>query len=124
MPLAKQRPTTTVNWAGRIAEVAARKDREAFRTLFEFFAPRIKAVLVRKGSDAAEAEEIAQEAMIAVWRKADQFDPATTGAAAWILAMVALKLAASIGKSSTPTTSPPCSAASRRIHLAESWPKL
>lgn len=84
LPLAKQRPTTTVNWAGRIAEVAARKDREAFRTLFEFFAPRIKAVLVRKGSDAAEAEEIAQEAMIAVWRKADQFDPATTGAAAWI----------------------------------------
>jgi RNA polymerase sigma factor (sigma-70 family) len=83
-PLAKQRPTNTVIWAELIAEIAARKDREAFRTLFEFFAPRIKAFLLRRGSDAAEAEEIAQEAMIAVWRKADQFDPATTGAAAWI----------------------------------------
>ncbi len=39
---------------------------------------------MRTGSGAAEAEEIAQEAMIALWRKADRFDPATSGAAAWI----------------------------------------
>src|SRR6185295_13822864 len=51
---------------------------------FEFFAPRIKGYLMRTGSSAVEAEEIAQEAMIALWHKADRFDPGTTGAAGWI----------------------------------------
>ena len=80
----KERPDIAVDWAGLIAEVASRGDREAFRRLFEFFAPRIKGYLMRTGSAEAEAEEIAQEAMIAVWRKADRFDPSTSGAAAWI----------------------------------------
>jgi len=75
---------TKTNWARLIADVADRKDRDAFRALFEFFAPRIKAFLLKRGSNPFEAEEIAQEAMIAVWRKAEQFDPSTTGAAAWI----------------------------------------
>lgn len=73
-----------VDWAGLIGDVAVRGDRGAYRKLFEFFAPRIKGYLMRTGSGAAEAEEIAQEAMIALWRKADRFDPATSGAAAWI----------------------------------------
>jgi len=73
-----------VDWPGLIAEIALRRDREAYRRVFEFFAPRIKGYLMRTGSSEAEAEEIAQEAMIALWRKADRFDPATTGAAAWI----------------------------------------
>lgn len=73
-----------MDWAGLIAEVATRRDREAFRRLFEFFAPRIKGYLMRTGSGETEAEEIAQEAMVVLWRKADRFDPATAGAAAWI----------------------------------------
>ena len=73
-----------MDWASLIAEVASRRDREAFRRLFEFFAPRIKGYLVRTGSAESEAEEIAQEAMIALWRRAETFDPSTSGAAAWI----------------------------------------
>jgi RNA polymerase sigma-70 factor (ECF subfamily) len=84
LPAVKERPTKIVNWSSLIAEVAARKDREAFKALFEFFAPRIKALLIKRGSTPPEAEEIAQEAMLAVWRKAGQFDPSRTGAAAWI----------------------------------------
>ena len=84
LPPVKERPTKTLNWADLIADVAARKDREAFRALFEFFAPRIKAFLLKRGSTHFEAEEIAQESMMAVWRKAGQFDPSTTGAPAWI----------------------------------------
>lgn len=80
----KERPEIAVNWAGLIGEIALRGDREAFRRLFEFFAPRIKGYLLRTGSSEAEAEEIAQETMIALWRKADRFDPATSGAVAWI----------------------------------------
>lgn len=73
-----------VDWAGLIGDVAARGDRVAYRKLFEFFAPRIKGYLMRTGSGASEAEEIAQETMIALWHKADRFDPATSGAPAWI----------------------------------------
>jgi hypothetical protein len=70
----KERPEIAVDWARLIAEIASRRDREAYRRLFDFFAPRIKEYLMRTGSGEAEAEEIAQEAMIALWRKADRFD--------------------------------------------------
>ena len=73
-----------VNWAELIERIGTQQDREAFKVLFEHFAPRIKSFLLRHNCNADEAEEIAQNTLIAVWRKADQFDPATTGAAAWI----------------------------------------
>lgn len=76
--------TAKVNWAELIDRVASRQDRDAFKVLFEHFAPRIKGFLVRTGCSADEAEEIAQATLIAVWRKAGQFDIATSGAAAWI----------------------------------------
>lgn len=76
--------TAQVNWAELIDRVASRQDREAFKVLFEHFAPRIKGFLQRTGCSADEAEEIAQATLIAVWRKAGQFDTATSGAAAWI----------------------------------------
>jgi RNA polymerase sigma-70 factor (ECF subfamily) len=52
--------------------------------LFEHFAPRIKAWLIRTGSGPQQAEELAQEAMLAAWRKAALFDPARASAATWI----------------------------------------
>lgn len=76
--------TAQVNWAELIDRVASRHDREAFKALFEHFAPRIKGFLQRTGCSPDEAEEIAQATLIAVWRKAGQFDIATSGAAAWI----------------------------------------
>ena len=53
-----------------LAAIAARGDRAAFASLFGFYAPRIKGFLMRTGSAAEIAEEIAQEAMLSVWRKA------------------------------------------------------
>ncbi|MGH7880135.1 MAG: sigma-70 family RNA polymerase sigma factor, partial [Candidatus Binataceae bacterium] len=64
--------------------IAARQDREAFAALFDHFAPRIKAFLMRSNTTAAGAEELAQEALLTVWRKAAQFDRSRAGAAAWI----------------------------------------
>ncbi len=60
------------------------KDRRAFSTLFEHYAPRIKAMMIRGGLAAGQAEELAQETMLTVWRKADLYDPAAGSAAAWI----------------------------------------
>lgn len=73
-----------MDWAELIGRVATRGDREAFKTLFEYFAPRIRGFLIKTGSNADDAEEIAQSAMVAVWIKAAQFDPASAGASAWI----------------------------------------
>ena len=60
------------------------RDREAFAELFRHFAPRLKSYLLRLGGDAAAAEESMQEAMVLVWRKAGQFNPAKASASTWI----------------------------------------
>jgi RNA polymerase sigma-70 factor, ECF subfamily len=73
-----------VEWASLICAIARNQDRSAFATLFEYFAPRIKAFVKRSGMTDANAEELAQETMLMVWRKAALFDPASVGAAAWI----------------------------------------
>lgn len=67
-----------------IEAVALRRDREAFARLFEHFAPRLKAWLMRSGASAAAAEDFAQDAMLTVWRKADLFDARKARAATWI----------------------------------------
>jgi RNA polymerase sigma-70 factor (ECF subfamily) len=71
-------------WAALIEAVALRQDRDAFAALFAHFAPRIKAFMLRSGASAHTADELAQEALLAVWSKATLFDPTSTGAAAWI----------------------------------------
>jgi RNA polymerase sigma-70 factor (ECF subfamily) len=70
--------------AAWITAIAARQDRAAFAALFEFYAPRIKALLMRMGTSAEIGEDIAQETLLAAWRKASYFDPARASASAWI----------------------------------------
>ncbi len=67
-----------------VVAVAEARDRTAFAALFEHFAPRIKTLLMRSGSTPSAAEELAQEAMLMVWRKAELFDVDRASAAAWI----------------------------------------
>ncbi|MCJ8142591.1 sigma-70 family RNA polymerase sigma factor [Ancylobacter sp. A5.8] len=71
-------------FARLITVVAADRDRQAFARLYSHFAPRVTAFLRKSGLPANTAEEIAQEVMLSVWRKAAYFDPARAGAATWI----------------------------------------
>jgi RNA polymerase sigma-70 factor (ECF subfamily) len=64
--------------------VATEKDRSAFATLFNHFAPRVKALLMRSGMNDELAEEVTQETMLAMWRKASYFDPSRAGVSTWI----------------------------------------
>ena len=57
-----------------LVEATARKDRDAFAVLFNFYAPRIKSYLLRLNAPDSLAEELTQEVMLAVWRKAETFD--------------------------------------------------
>ena len=71
-------------WEGLVLAVGRRRDRAAFAELFQYFAPRLKAFMMKGGADGDTAEELAQEAMIQVWRRADSFDPGRAGASTWI----------------------------------------
>lgn len=67
-----------------IVAVAQTRDRDAFARLFQHFAPRLKAWLIKGGAADAAAEEFAQEAMLTVWRKAELFDSRMAHASTWI----------------------------------------
>lgn len=65
----------------------AGRDRTAFGALFARYAGRIKAFTMRSGASAPDADEIAQDVMVAIWRSAAGFDPARAAASTWIFAI-------------------------------------
>lgn len=67
-----------------LATVGAKRDRAAFKVIFVHFAPRVKSYLLRLGASDALADDLAQEAMLTIWRKAELFDPAKASASTWI----------------------------------------
>lgn len=74
--------------SGLIEAVGLRRDRAAFTTLFRYIAPRFKAFAMSKGCAHAEAEELVQEAMIAIWRRASTFDRSKSAASTWMFTIV------------------------------------
>jgi RNA polymerase sigma-70 factor (ECF subfamily) len=70
--------------AAHILAIADRRDRAAFSALFSHFAPRVKSYLMRHGAAGDTAEDLAQETLLLVWRKAASFDPGKAEAATWI----------------------------------------
>ncbi|MBI1340737.1 sigma-70 family RNA polymerase sigma factor [bacterium] len=76
--------TDRERFADLLGAVAASRDRSAYAELFSYYAPRVKSYLMRLGADAALAEEIAQDAMVTVWRKADLFDRRQASVSTWI----------------------------------------
>ncbi len=77
----RQLRNDVVLWMERIA---ASRDRTAFEHLFRYFAPKLKSYMRRLGADAAFAEDLAQETLVQVWRKAERFDSGRATPAAWI----------------------------------------
>ncbi|HBK07014.1 MAG TPA: RNA polymerase subunit sigma [Acetobacteraceae bacterium] len=77
-------PEGSPDYAALIQSIAQRQDRQAFADLFAHFAPRVKAWMLRGGVNPTAAEELAQETMLSVWRKAHLFDPERAGASTWI----------------------------------------
>lgn len=71
----------TTTW---MLAVRDRRDRACFAKLFDHFAPRLKGYLIRTGATPDLAEEIVQDVMLTLWRKADQFDPHRAQVSAWL----------------------------------------
>lgn len=80
-PMANELGDGHAELMARIAETA---DREAFATLFAYYAPRIKAMMLKAGADAGLADDLAQDAMLTVWRKAALYSPGKGAVSTWI----------------------------------------
>ena len=73
-----------MRFADLLVLVAEKQDRTAFAELFSYYAPRVKSYLMRLGADGAAAEEITQDVMVTVWRKAGLFDSRQASVSTWI----------------------------------------
>lgn len=71
-------------WVAQVIRIRDQRDQAAFAELFQHFAPRVKAFLMKSGADATLAEECAQEVMATLWHKAHMFDPSRASVATWI----------------------------------------
>ncbi|CUJ90156.1 Sigma-K factor [Shimia thalassica] len=91
MPAARRSPLKPETGLDAVSEqtlwlmaVRDRQDRQAFVNLFDYFAPRLKGMFIKSGLSAARAEDIIQDTMLNVWRKAHLFDPHRAQATSWI----------------------------------------
>lgn len=74
----------TADWTGHVRRIQTTKDQEAFAELFNHFAPRVKAFLMKSGTSESMAEECTQDALATLWRKAHMFDPSRASVPTWI----------------------------------------
>lgn len=64
--------------------LSERQDQDAFNMLFDYYSPRIRSVMIKQGCSGELADEIAQETLLKVWRKAAMFNPDKGSVASWV----------------------------------------
>jgi RNA polymerase sigma factor (sigma-70 family) len=64
--------------------VGAKRDGKAFSILFDHLRPRVHAQLMRLGLAPPAAEDLTQDVMETIWRKAHLYDPRRSAAATWV----------------------------------------
>lgn len=77
-------------WNHLISAIANRGDKEAFAELFQHFSPQIKAYALSKSGVAGSgeiADEVVQETMIKVWRRASLYNASKANLAAWVFSI-------------------------------------
>jgi RNA polymerase sigma-70 factor (ECF subfamily) len=72
------------DWDQCLSQLAKSRDKQLYQALYSYFAPRLNSWLLAKTRDAAEAEELVQEVMTMVWRKASQYDRSKAAASTWL----------------------------------------
>jgi len=68
---------------GLLARVAG-GDEQAFEALYRLASSRLLGIAMRVLGDRAEAEDVLQDAFVAIWGKAAQFDAQRAGAMTWL----------------------------------------
>ena len=67
-----------------ITAVAESKDRKAFEALFLIFGPKVKGMMQGSGAGSEMAEDLMQEVMLTVWRKASLYVSGRGSVSTWI----------------------------------------
>lgn len=67
-----------------LVAIGEHRDEAAFALIYEYYAGRIKAFLMGKAMNEDTAEELTQEIMLTVWRRAESYDPAKAAASTWL----------------------------------------
>jgi RNA polymerase sigma-70 factor (ECF subfamily) len=70
--------------AAWLSAIALHRDRQAFARLYARFAPKVKSYMIRQGADGASADDLTQETMAQIWRKAGQYAPEKAAPSSWI----------------------------------------
>ncbi len=84
MSSSKPENVAGADWVALMLAVRDHQDKAAFAQLFQHFAPRIKAFLMKSGTNAALAEDCAQDVMATLWQKAHLFDANRASVATWV----------------------------------------
>jgi RNA polymerase sigma-70 factor (ECF subfamily) len=71
-----------------LLKACGRGDEAAFAQLYDATASRAVGLAVRVVRDPAQAEEVAQEAFLDIWKQSGRFDPAKGSALGWLLTIV------------------------------------
>jgi len=80
-------PETAPDWSSMLMALGETKDKTLFVQLFKHFAPKIKAYIIRLGLVESTAEELMQETMASVWRKAHMYQKSKAAASTWIFTL-------------------------------------
>ena len=75
---------TAAYHSGLMVQIAESQDWQAFEELFAFYGPRVKAMMIKAGADTTMAEDLAQETMTKVWRKASFYVSKRGAVSTWI----------------------------------------
>lgn len=76
--------------------------KEDFIALFHYYAPKIKSYMMRGGFPADEADELAQETMLALWRNYRKYDSSQASANTWIFTIARNKRIDALRKKARP----------------------
>jgi RNA polymerase sigma-70 factor, ECF subfamily len=71
-----------------LLKACGKGDQAAFAALYDATAARVVGLAVRVVRDPAQAEEVAQEAFLEIWRSSGRFDPAKGSPLGWLLTIV------------------------------------
>lgn len=75
-----------------LLRVRDQRDRVAYQRLFGLFGGKVQGYLRRTGLEPADAENILQDIMLAVWQKAKLFEPQRASARTWIFSLARNRL--------------------------------
>lgn len=67
-----------------LSRIATDRSDAAFRSLFDEYGPRVRHFMLKLGADPALAEELTQQTLITVWRKAQLYSAEKGSASTWI----------------------------------------